>query len=338
MRSGFNPNKDQEKLAPDYFHQVVIPIYIPNQTDYFRNSLAILKLSVDSLLKTCHERTFFTIVNNGSDALTTSYLDSLLANGQIHELIHAPNIGKVNAILKGVNGHDFDLVTITDADVLFKSGWQEATYSIFKAFPKAAAVSPVPIPTFLKYYNAHLWVRYTFSPALKFTPTLDRESLVAFQKSIANPNFYKDCHLDKTLSLISDNCTASVGSGHFVNTYRSEIFDPPAGKHSNYALGGDSETVFIDKPAFNAGGYRLATSTGFAYHMGNTLEAWMQETLQNQPKESQQFNSPISQKLKSVSGLKNWWVKSIFKLITRGPIWEWILRKKGLDAKAAKQY
>ena len=86
MRIGFNPHKDKIQVASDYFHQVIIPVYIPNQEGYFKDSFAILKLCLESLFKTIHEKTFVTIVNNGSDISVANYLDLLLKENKIREL------------------------------------------------------------------------------------------------------------------------------------------------------------------------------------------------------------------------------------------------------------
>ena len=59
-----------------------------------------------------HSKTFITIVNNGSCNEIKVYLDDLLDKNAIQELIHTQNIGKLNAILKGISGHQFELVTI----------------------------------------------------------------------------------------------------------------------------------------------------------------------------------------------------------------------------------
>ncbi|WP_255373930.1 hypothetical protein [Flavobacterium sp. LM5] len=37
MRIGFNPHKDKAKETSDYFHQVIIPVYIPNQEAIFKS-------------------------------------------------------------------------------------------------------------------------------------------------------------------------------------------------------------------------------------------------------------------------------------------------------------
>ena len=156
MRIGFNPQKDKEQAPNDFFHQVVIPVYIPNQEGYFKDSFAILKLCLESLFKTIHEKTFVTIVNNGSDISVANYLDLLLKENKIQELIHTENIGKLNAILKGFAGHNIELVTISDADVLFLANWQRETYQVFESFPKAGSVSPCPNSRLLKYYTANI--------------------------------------------------------------------------------------------------------------------------------------------------------------------------------------
>ena len=61
MRLGFNPHKDKIQEVSDYGHQVVIPVYIPNQEGYFKDSFTILKLCLNSLFKTSHIQTYFTV-------------------------------------------------------------------------------------------------------------------------------------------------------------------------------------------------------------------------------------------------------------------------------------
>ena len=52
MRLGFNPHKDKKQIKSDYFHQVVIPVYIPNEEGYFKDSFVILQYCLQSLFKT----------------------------------------------------------------------------------------------------------------------------------------------------------------------------------------------------------------------------------------------------------------------------------------------
>ncbi len=153
MRKGINPQKDKVEEGILEYHQVVVPVYIPNEEGYFKYSFDVLKLCLASLFKTCHNKTYITIVNNGSHDQVTEYLDSLLQSNQIHELIHTHNIGKVNAVYKGIMGHDFPLITVTDADVLFVEGWQENSYLVFEEFPKTGFVTPTPSSKPIKYFT-----------------------------------------------------------------------------------------------------------------------------------------------------------------------------------------
>src|SRR6476620_10760870 len=144
MRLGLNPHKDVPHDAPKYLHQVILPVYIPELAGYFSKSAEILQLCLESLFNTTHNNTFITVVNNGSCREIVEYLSELLEAGKIHELIHTENIGKLNAIIKGLVGNNIELVTICDADTLFVPGWQEETVTIFNKIPRAGVVGLVP--------------------------------------------------------------------------------------------------------------------------------------------------------------------------------------------------
>ena len=137
-----------------FFTGSIIPVYIPNQEGYFKESFAVLKLCLNSLFKTCHKQTYFTIVNNGSSKEVSAYLDGLFQENKIQELIQTSAIGKLNAIFKGIAGQQFPIITITDADVLFLNNWQQETYAVFEAFPKTGSVSPNGVFKLLK--ESHL--------------------------------------------------------------------------------------------------------------------------------------------------------------------------------------
>ena len=52
MRVGSNPHKDKPQDESVYSHQVIIPVYIPNQEEYFKDSFKIFKLCIESLFAT----------------------------------------------------------------------------------------------------------------------------------------------------------------------------------------------------------------------------------------------------------------------------------------------
>lgn len=277
MRVGFNPHKDKVESDSRYLHQVIIPVYIPNEEGYFGDSITIFKYCLQSLFKTCHEKTFFTIVNNGSCQKVLDYCNQLLFEKKIHEIIHTSNIGKLNAVLKGVTGHNIPLVTIADADVLFLTHWQNETNNVFARFPKAGVVGIVPQFKQFEGGSVNVIREMFFSRKLRFTDVKNPLALIQFYKSIGWDDDYNKDYLLKNLTIASKGYFAIVGSGHFVATYRRDLFDKII-TFNEAKMGAGSEKYLDDLP-LKQGLWRLTTANNHAFHMGNVKESWMEEEL-----------------------------------------------------------
>lgn len=338
MRVGFNPHKDKVQEASDFFHQVVIPVYIPNQEGYFKDSFSILKLCLNSLFKTSHIQTYFTVVNNGSCCEVRDYLDDLFQNGKIHEVIHTTNIGYINAMLKGITGQQFPYITNADADVLFLENWQEATYEIYKVFPKTGAVSPTPNSKMLKFLTANIFFEKGLTQNISFSEVKNPQAMESFAKSIGNEKLFSKIHLDKYLTIKRNNFEALIGAGHFVVTYRSDIFDGLEKRYTNFILGGDSDFIF-DFPVVKKGFWRLSTADNYAFHMGNTLEEWMLTTVEGLKENNLTCDIvPLLTKMES-NAFMNWFKIKVFsRLLFKKSIWRLFLRYKGLTKEEASFY
>jgi hypothetical protein len=338
MRIGFNPNKDKLLPKSDFFHQVIIPVYIPNQEGYFKDSFKILKYCLESLFKTSHSKTYFTVVNNGSCLEIRNYLNQLLLEHKIHEVIHTTAIGKLNAILKGLTGHQFQLITITDADVLFLNEWQKATYEVFENFPKTGAICASPSSKVLKQSTSNLIVSNLFSSKLIFSEVVNPKAMQRFADSIGSPEFYTKMHLEKYLTISNKNTKAVVGAGHFMTTYRGEAFDHLKSRFSNFALGGTSETKLLDEPINDLGYWRLSTADNYVYHLGNVMENWMLPKFEDIKKRNtleEKFKLQDAKKTSKNSIVTN---KIIFSILSRRPIWKLFLKYKGLTKEEANKY
>jgi hypothetical protein len=73
---------------------------------------------------------------------------------------------------------------------------------------------------------------------------------------------------------VNNDLTVLIGSGHFVATYKKDVFEEVK-TYFGYKLGGASEG-YLDKAPLKKGYWRLTTYDNFAYHMGNTFEDWME--------------------------------------------------------------
>jgi len=338
MRIGKNPQIAKSLQTSNYFHQVIVPVYIPNNKDYFKDSFNVFKITLGSLLKTCHAKTFISIVNNGSSDEVEAYLEELYQVGKIHELIHTNNIGKVNAVNKALVGQSFPLVTMTDADVLFLNGWQKSVYDVFEAFPKAGAICTTPNSRTLKKFTANIYFDKFFSKSLRFTQVKDSQAMINFVESIGNPWVYRPIHLEKYLTVTNNNSSAVVGAGHYVCTYRRDAL-PQNGFGNTDTLLGKNVMDVIDIGIIKKGFWRLSTEQNFTYHMGNQTEDWMYNMLNNLVEEEQVIPEPELVILKS-SPFLNWFKIYVFGsiLFSRHIFWKNFLRFKGLKKEEAKLY
>lgn len=284
MRIGQNPEKTNIQLSTDIIHRIVIPVYLPNLTEpYFKDGLDILELSITSLLKNIHSKTRISIINNGCCNSVSEYLQKLYNNEDvIDQLFNSKqNLGKINALYSVIKSCLEPIITVTDADVMFLPNWQSATESILNEFPEAGMVSPVP--SSLGYSNTFVnsTVYYSiFKGKLKFSKVVNPEGLLNFQKSIDRV-MYNQHHLEYYLTVSNKTSKAVIGCGHFVATFRAEVFEHAPQSICKEKIVGGSENKYLDFPNDKGGFLRLSTLDNYAYHLGNVKEDWMQNVLEN---------------------------------------------------------
>jgi hypothetical protein len=332
MRKGKNPSKDIIVQQNESNHRFIVPLYIPNEEGYYEDAFRIFTYCLFSANKTSISQLKVSVISNGSCDAVNSKLLQLQQEGQIDELIiEKDSIGKINSILKALRNAEERLITITDADVLFCNGWEEAIVEVFEAFPKAGAVSPVPIFRTHLRLTSNIWLRYFFSKKLWFRPVRNPQAMTRFANSIGW-SWLDIKYKDVIATLHAKNGTvAVVGCSHFVVTYKREVFEKLPKGNSVFQLGGDSELAYTDEPVLKMGGYRLATYDNYAFHMGNTSEEWMKETFDElHDAEKSIHNYEALPRLKK-SRLKYYVSEKFFKKIfTYKILHKFILKQKGL--------
>lgn len=280
MRIGTNPEKSSKNLTVENYHRIIVPVYIPHFEGYFKEAFEVFKLCIESLLLTIHEKSRITIYNNNCHEEVKKYIDEKYSGSAfIDQVFHSKeNLGKINAILAAAKGNLEPLITITDADVLFKHNWQKAVEEVFFNFPQAGMVSPVPSSKAISNYTNNNWYYGFFCGKLAFEKVQDPEAMHRFDVSLGNKELmYKPIHLEKYLVLKNKKGSAIMGCGHFVATLRREIFDKGTSEPAFVKIQNGVEGKFIDLPNEKLGYLRLATKNNFAYHMGNSTESWMYE-------------------------------------------------------------
>ena len=338
MRIGTNPNKINDTITSDYLHQVIIPVYIPNQEGYFKDAFDIFKLCLESLFKTSHSKTFFTIVNNGSCSEVKEFIDQLFLNNKIHEVVHTTNIGKLNAVYKGLVGNNIELVTIADADVLFLNDWQKETVKVFDKIPQAGVVGIVPQFNMFKTNAENVVYSNLFNSKLKFLPVKNPEAMLNFYDSIGWKRDYNEDYLKFILGLdITNNLKVILGSGHFVATYKKAIFDSIQ-LFNEHKMGGKS-LYYLDTRPLQKDYWRLTTYNNYAYHMGNVIEPWMSEVVSRLNQNEKVENRHSFFVNKSVSSKWVLFRNKIFKkLVMNKIVMPFLYKKWGLPKESIKKY
>lgn len=336
MRKGVNPTKGGKLIVKESCdHRVIIPLHIPNEEGYFVDAFRIFKMCYKSLLKTSTSTIKISVVSNKCCEEINKKLLIIYDEGTIDELIIVKEgVGKINSVLKALRTAEERLITITDADVLFLNGWEDRILEVFKAFPMAGAVCPVPV------YRKHLdltyniWFDHLLSNKIRFESIEDVPSLEMFAKSLGwafLPEEFGD-----TIGTLKakDGTKAVLGCSHFVATYKSEVFKALPEENSLFLIDGNSEYEYLDKPTIACDGYRLATASNNAYHLGNKVEDWMQDSFDNLQQRDQKYIDFKEFKVLKSAPFKYWFIQKVFKKILKNRfVLDRILKRKGLNKK-----
>ena len=342
MRKGTNPEKENFDILIKNYHRIIIPIYIPHFEGYFSDSFEILKLCIQSLLLTVHDKTRITLYNNGSHPLVKEYIDELYQKeGYIDQVFHSKeNLGKINAYLSAAKSNVAPLITVTDADVFFKNNWQSSVEKIFIDFKEAGMVSPVPSSkAFKNFVNAN-WYYGFFKGKIRFKDVADPEGLKNFDVSLGNAKpLYDAIHLKQYMVLSNKKNEAVMGCGHFLATLRREVFDKGPNEPSYIKIHGGIENKFIDFPNEELGFLRLATKKNYAYHLGNTVEDWMYKELESMPNiQEKSLKSQDFMEYKKLNKRQLFVGKLFCKLLLAPFCRGWYLKKIGLRSDKPLDY
>lgn len=279
MRVGINPQKNLNEKNNFYFHRIIIPIFIPNTHEaYYTHSLDVLDKCLFSLSQTINPAiSAITIIDNNScndvkllTAKYEKYIDKYIS--------YKENKGKVYAVFSEAKSVYEPFITIADADVFFFSGWENAVFNIFNLYKKAGVVSPVPSPSLAFKNNCSLFFDNLVFSQIKYNKIVSDADCEIYLNGMGNKSLLnryngmyswaeKQYYLDKKVKAV-------IGSGHFVATYRKEVFDfEPPFPEIKFING--YEKKYLDEPSDKLGWYRLSTVKNFAYHLGGKVDEFI---------------------------------------------------------------
>tara|TARA_R110002050_G_scaffold74772_4_gene160153 strand:+ start:56366 stop:57352 length:987 start_codon:yes stop_codon:yes gene_type:complete len=309
MRVGGNPQKTEAFIKLKTNHRIVVVVFVPELTGYYQDMFEVIKVSINSLIKTIPNTSAITIVDNGSCTAVVNYLTELFNNDLIDALqLLKTNIGKIDALMGGARASREPIVTLTDCDVLFKTNWVSETIKIFNIFKNVSSVSPIPARTALKYFTFS-----TQEAILRKRVDLKFESIPenfeAYNMFLESINWHKETDNEKLWPILhKDKTKAVIGSDHQVLTLRRDVFfNTSPSKPSFTKVGKESEREYVDLAIDLSGGLRLSTHNFYAFHMGNKLEDWMMTEYNKLEKESKEIALKLIPELKYREAYNFWY-------------------------------
>lgn len=277
MREGFNPEKIKNEVNKLKKHRIIIVFYIPSSEGYYVESISVLDKCLNSIINTVNfNYTSITLINNNSISDCDKVINKYTELGYIDKyVVYSENKGKVYAVLNEARSSYEPFITISDADILFYSGWEKSIFDIFAAYPRAGTVSPYPCPYLTFYFNRSVFLFETLFRRIKYGKIVADEDIDLYVKGTNLPNIIKRksrYNWKEKQYYLNGSTKAIVGAYHVVSTYRSEIFrnvyTVPTIKFKN-----SYEAFFLDYLSEKSGMYRLSTVKTYAYHIGNKLES-----------------------------------------------------------------
>jgi glycosyl transferase family 2 len=322
MRLGNTPTKEKPQLTDYLRHRVIIPVYIPTLDGYYKDALAILKLCLESLYLTGAGKVSITVISNNSASSVVKELERFYQLGWIDQLVlNQKNRGKVDAVSSAARGAYEELITISDCDVLFNTGWLEAIEAIFHNFPECGFAAPMPNPGEAWVHTSATILGALKNRELTFDKVVPDADLDDFAYSLGwyqDQDKYLAEHRHAQMIVRRKGTTACVGGGHFVFTVRGKVVQGIPKHPSLSAISGYSEEKWLDTPPDRLGFWRLATTRAYVHHMGNTSESWMYEELENTRRNR---DSADLRQLHALPEIQKSWVTKLPWRFRKGLIW-----------------
>ncbi|MFZ2904627.1 MAG: glycosyltransferase family 2 protein [Cyclobacteriaceae bacterium] len=296
MRTEGNPIKQNPALKGGYKrHRIIMPVYIPNHEGYYKDAFAIFELCLQSLIDTTDRaHVNISIINNASVPEVDELVKGKLATGEVDQYVYNQvNRGKADAIVGLAKASYEPFITIADADVLFGSNWLYEIEKVIYDFPLAGAVSPFPAPNLKFTFTSSVWISNFFT--IKRAKVVSDHDLLKFEESLGISGFFKQEDIKQQYYLKGKLTKAIVGSGHFVCTYRRDIFCFLDFKPTKMGLKGGLKIIDenVDRLAF----WRLSVLAPKVYHMGNVLNSKSIELFLS-VETGEKFSGEISEEIK----------------------------------------
>ncbi|HEX7621801.1 MAG TPA: glycosyltransferase family A protein [Anaerolineales bacterium] len=276
MRKGQNPAKMGLLAYRPSQLGILLVVYIPLQSEYFFDSLKILKYQLASIHQNTPEEYNLHVFDNGSCREVKDALHKLYIDGWIDWLtLSQQNLGKAGVLNWALRGMPNEIICYSDGDVYFRPDWYGTSLKILKTFPETGMVTSQPcfFDSLRGMGRAHFALRenqnFEFS-----TRIADSSIAEEYVRSIGNSPDLMARYAQHSWEIVCNKATgveAVIGSSPFqfmgYKTALEKILPLP----STHGLNKDDDTQ-ITVRMDELGLLQLSTLKPYVYHMGNQVD------------------------------------------------------------------
>ncbi len=270
MRVGHNPARFVEKIAQPAKITVAVVNCIPFLSGYYEQSLAVLRMVVESLHATREAEHPYDVLlfDNHSCMEVRDYLKEARDQGKIQYLVLSDtNIGKIGAWNFMFGAARGEYVVFSDGDVAFRPGWLSASLRLFETFPNVGMVTGRPLRTPMEFSSATLdWARQ--AGVVEEGRFLDWETFWEHVESLGREEDQarKEYEFGSEYRLTYGGQTAFIGAAHFQFMARGEVLKKIIPLPSEQPMRGERA---LDIAINEMGLLRLTTDRAYVRHLGN---------------------------------------------------------------------
>ena len=294
MRVGQNPAKSIDYVAQPEKVTIAVVSYIPFLSGYYRESLDILKVCLNSIWDNTNLPFDLLVFDNASCSQVQAYLIEARDQGRIQYLVLSDkNIGKGGAwnfIFGAVPG---EFIAYADGDIFFYPGWLTATIDALESFQNAGMVTGMPLWSPQQFSTATIeWAQNNPDIHLEKGALLPWEDYWRHSRSLGKQEaearqHYETCE-EYRLEYLGSKFY--IGAGHFQFVAKRQILQSILPVPSHRPMGQVRELDI----ALNEQGYlRLSTQEWWVEHMGNTLPANKKKQTEKSESSWTKYKSPI---------------------------------------------
>ncbi len=272
MRVGQNPAKFIQEIPQPARVTVATVVYIPLLSGYFEQSLAVLKICLNSIWDNTEEPYDLMVFDNASCPEVRQYLLEMQEQGKIqYLLLSEENVGKAGAWNVIFGAAPGEVIAYADSDVYYYPGWLTAQLDVLDKFPNIGMVTGIPMWSSEEFSTSTVqWAQENKDVEIERGNFITWEEHWRHARSLGGDeqkvrNFFADVQ-DIRLTYRGEHYY--VGAGHFQFVGFKKAFQSVLPIPNKRPMG----QVRLLDVAINEKGYlRLSTPEWWVQHLGNQL-------------------------------------------------------------------